>query len=163
MNDYIAAYLNGDSDEENLRCRFPVPWSKIIKKKLIEDYHIRFHETIWGNDIWFSAQVGCYAKTICVFNEVGYVSTVREGSLISDFCWSREEVFDRLQEALISERLFKSFGWGHVNKYSNMYLLITFRKYGFWWRLRFLAVNIVHWPISIAMGRFLMKVVFFEG
>ena len=156
-SDYIAAYLNGDRYEGNLRCRYPIPSCKIVKKSLVDLNQIRFDETHWGNDIWFSAQVGCYARSLRVSPKVGYGLTVRDGSLISDLCGSQDELLDRVQESLKSERLFKVFGWGDVAKLSNLFLGIAYRKHGFWWCFAFCIKNLTRWHVFKSTGVFLAK------
>ena len=154
---YIAAYLNGDSSETNLRCKWPVPTGKIIRRSIVEANQITFSETRWSNDVFFSAQVACFANKIRVTDRVGYVMTVREGSLISDFCGSQAEVLDRLQETIKSERLYSSFRIPQPSKLSNDYLWITYRKHGFFWCLRFCIKNLAKWPVAKATGLFLAK------
>lgn len=108
---FIKAYLNGNQDESNLRFNYNIPVGKIIKRDIISRHDIRFSETRWSNDIFFSAQVGCWAKQIEVSGVVGYVMTVREGSLVSDFCGTREEFLVRLSEALKTERSIRKRGF----------------------------------------------------
>ena len=108
---FIESYLKGDLAETNLRCNVNIPSGKIIRKKVINNQNIHFSETRWSNDIYFSAQVGCWAKTIEVIGLVGYVLTVREGSLVSDFCGTWEELRVRLSEALKTERFISKMGY----------------------------------------------------
>lgn len=147
-SDMIMNYLDGNPFEGDLRCYVLIPVCKIIRKTLVDQYQIRFDETKWANDAWFSAQVGCYAKRIAVSGIVGYVMTTRTGSLVSDFCGSSEEVLVRLKENLKSDRLFNKFGLSATEKISKRDMRITYDKHGFRWCFWFCLKNVFHWRVS---------------
>lgn len=67
--------------ELSLRYRFDVPWSKLIKRKLIQDHSILFDEVIAANDVMFSTKVGYYLKNFEVSDETIYCVTRNKGSL----------------------------------------------------------------------------------
>ena len=61
----IYNYLNNTSCKElELRYFFDVPWSKLIRKELVDKNNIRFDETLYSNDVMFSTKIGYYAKNI---------------------------------------------------------------------------------------------------
>ena len=91
-------------DELLVRTRYYVPWGKMIKKCLIEKYHIRFEEIRYSNDVLFSVHVGCYAKKIEVIDTVLYVVTSREGSATSNFSSKPDELRIRADAAFRSDR-----------------------------------------------------------
>lgn len=64
-----------------LRYRTYAPWTKMVKRSLINEHQITFDEEPASNDVWFSVQVGHYAKSIQVYEIPVYVRTVRQGSL----------------------------------------------------------------------------------
>lgn len=68
-------------NELNLRYKFSVPWSKMIKKKLIVDNGIYFEEIIVANDVLFSTKIGHAMKSFEVSNDVIYVVTESDHSL----------------------------------------------------------------------------------
>lgn len=86
-------------DESELRYKFEALWGKIIKRSLVDDHHIRFDETRYGNDVNFSAQCGLYANSIKVFDQELFIITQREGSLASsqfkECTRSYEEMYSR--------------------------------------------------------------------
>lgn len=160
VNQFIWDYLHKDHDESNLRRCFPIVMCKLFRREIIERYTIRCSETHWGNDIYFSAQYACVSHRIRVSERVGYVITVRQGSLISDFCGTRAEVLDRLQETLKAERLYARFhlpkaGYGLLSK---RYLWTTYRKHGFLWCFRTCLSFLFHPYLFEAMFLFLMKI-----
>lgn len=107
-------------DELPVRTRHYVPWGKMIKKSLIEKFHIRFDEIRYANDILFSTYVGYYAKTIEAIDTVLYVVTSCVGSVTSNFCSKPDELRIRadaafrydcflLQHDMCQQRLTTSF------------------------------------------------------
>ena len=68
-------------DENNIRTRFFVPWTKFVRKSLIDSRSIRFDELPYSNDVVCSVIIGCYAKTICVRDTSFYVVTQSKHSL----------------------------------------------------------------------------------
>lgn len=62
----------------------PMPWGKIIRRKLVEDNNIRFQETRANNDFLFSVKVGTLANSIKAKNQQLYWYTYRLGSLSNE-------------------------------------------------------------------------------
>ena len=159
VNQYIWEYVHNNHDESDLRCRFPIVMCKLFRREIIEKHAIRYSETHWGNDIYFSAQYACVSPRIRVTERIGYVITVRQGSLISDFCGSRAEVLDRLQEALKAERLYARYRLPKPKSgsLSNLFLWSTYKKHGFFWCLRTCLSFWFHPFVFKAMSLFLIK------
>jgi len=57
------------------------PVMKMTSKKLIDKYHISFEDVILGNDLWYSYQVGYFAKKVEVVNKRLYIYTVNANSI----------------------------------------------------------------------------------
>lgn len=81
-NDYVNPinFYDGKNDF-NLRYNFAVPWSRFVKKQMIDNNNIRFQETPRHNDVGFGYLVGYYAKEIKVDRRAIYCITTREGSV----------------------------------------------------------------------------------
>lgn len=60
---------------------FKQPWLKMVRRDFIASHHIQFEDVILGNDVWFSYQVGYYAKKIKVINNRLYVYTINSNSI----------------------------------------------------------------------------------
>lgn len=75
---YRAARLNWIMNQKEqakadlLRFVHSEPWCKIVRRKLIIDYNLRFDETPILNDVRFSYMAGFHAKTIKVIEKCGY-------------------------------------------------------------------------------------------
>ncbi len=80
----INEYLNGKQSEEVLKYRLHGPWSKLIRRELIEKYHIRFDTCCWSEDVMFSVRTAYYAKKIDACADTIYIITERENSLTSN-------------------------------------------------------------------------------
>ena len=94
---YLQTYHN-----KNIYARsyFPCPVAKMVRKSLVESYKIRFDETRWSNDFYFSVSIGCYAESINFDNHVIYVICERKSSLTFNFCEKKEENIIRAEVAL---------------------------------------------------------------
>lgn len=72
---------NSLKDEFQLRYRYIVPWSKLIKKSFIDQHNIYFDEVISANDVMFSTRVGHFMEQYKLSEEVIYCVTKNKGSL----------------------------------------------------------------------------------
>lgn len=80
FNNLLYKYLQSN-DDSYLRFEHVVPWSKMIKRELVETNHIHFESTPYSNDVLFNIECGCKANQIEVVQEALYVVTSRIGSL----------------------------------------------------------------------------------
>lgn len=67
--------------ETRLRYQFFPPWSKLIRKAMVDENQIQFGETRYSNDVLFSIKTGFYAKSVLVSNESIYFLYEQENSL----------------------------------------------------------------------------------
>lgn len=81
MNNYLKE--KNYKNELKLRYCTYVPWSKLVKKSLVNKYNIKFDEIIVSNDIMFSTKIGRYAWEIAISNEEIYCVTKNDRSLTS--------------------------------------------------------------------------------
>ena len=81
--DSLRRYLKEPCEENELILRYHMvaPWSKMIRRSLIEDNHISFENTMVANDVFFCRQLGVYADSVAVEDATIYIITDREGSL----------------------------------------------------------------------------------
>lgn len=127
---FIRQFLDGDKSENNLRSSFHSLWGKIIRRSLVLDNDIRFDETKWSNDVFFSCQTGYHAKSIEVIGGVMYVLTQRSGSLTSNFCGTKEEFRVRMGEIFKSESFLAAQGIHSDCLDSDMMILNYYNRYG---------------------------------
>lgn len=95
----MIADFKRTGDNVPIRACCPPPWGKMIKKELIGSYNIRFDETRWSNDQFFSAVSGIKASHVKVIDEVLYVVTERQGSL--SFALRQHDNISCVEECLV--------------------------------------------------------------
>lgn len=93
-------------DDSRLRYMFDPMWGKWVSLDFVNRNKLRFDETRWGNDCYFSIVAGVKAQTIAVSSRVGYIVTERGGSLSHCYCGTMEEMIVRAQIALRIHQLF---------------------------------------------------------
>lgn len=98
VNKRIDQYLI-DGDEWPIRAKMYAPWGKMIRRNLIVKNDIRFDETTYNNDVYFSLLTGYYSKIIEVVTRVLYVVTARSNSLAANFCSKPGELEQRAEVA----------------------------------------------------------------
>ena len=101
VRDYCSNKIT--ENELRLKYRFVEPYSKMIKREMVEINHIRFSDSLAGNDGWFSTLTAYKSKKIDVCDEVFYIIVEREGSLTT--AKNKASFESRLIEAL-KRRLF---------------------------------------------------------
>ncbi len=80
-NNLVRGYLAGTISEDTIRCKFGVPWAKMISREFVERNKFRFDEVVASNDLFFSLLCGVNANSIKAVDEIVYVVTVSKGSL----------------------------------------------------------------------------------
>ncbi|GEN51412.1 glycosyltransferase family 2 protein [Alkalibacterium pelagium] len=78
-------------NKNNLKYKFHVPWSKLIRRDFIVGNSIQFDEVLASNDVMFSAKMGFYTNTFEVSKNIIYCSIRDKGSLTTQI---NEAVYD---------------------------------------------------------------------
>ena len=111
-----------DHNDKRIRCNHCVPWGKIIRRSYIIDYHIRFDEVMYSNDVMFALLSGCSAKSVAVINRPIYVLTEREGSLTSQFASKPKELAIRTDVCFRAYQYIQTLGEPYISLFSCMAL-----------------------------------------
>src|SRR5699024_4567641 len=79
----VLNYIKESScrNESGLRYDYLAPWSKLIRKSIIEDNNIKFDEVLALNDVLFSTKVGYYINDFLASSEKIYCITRSKGTL----------------------------------------------------------------------------------
>lgn len=106
----IVAPINGciNNNLENVKFFYTTPWAKFIKRELILNNNIWFHETEISNDVYFSTNVDKFASVIEVDRTAIYCWTSRKLSVSRNV--SPEKAFIRLIEDNIRRSYLKKKG-----------------------------------------------------
>lgn len=95
--------------ERHLRYHFTEPWCKAIKMSFIKEHGIRFNESKILNDIYFSTQVGIFAKSIKVYTEKCYCVCNHSDSTAKSKK-TEEKMLDYTRETAKSNLLLAQYG-----------------------------------------------------
>lgn len=77
----VRDFLSGRIDENTIRFGFGSPCSKMVKRSLVVEHHLKFDEVVVCNDAFFAINVGYYARSVKAVDYIVYVATVSHGSL----------------------------------------------------------------------------------
>jgi glycosyltransferase involved in cell wall biosynthesis len=75
-----------------------LPWGKLIKRNMVENYNIMFQEVRYANDVFFSVRTAVAADKKTVSDYVFYCYTYRAGSLTK---WDNLTKEDSLNQLLV--------------------------------------------------------------
>lgn len=69
----IEGYSGSKNDLDIIKYRTNAPWNKMVRKDFVLDNHIEFEETVNGNDMFFTYQIGFIATKVsvdknCIYN-----------------------------------------------------------------------------------------------
>lgn len=79
----VNSYLTHPMHEQEIRLRYKyiAPWSRLIKRHIIEVNKIWFDEIRYSEDVMFAAKLGYYARNIKVCNRIIYCVVEHDGSM----------------------------------------------------------------------------------
>lgn len=89
--------------EIDIRYKFSVPWSKLIKKEFLDKNNIKFDNVIASNDVMFSIKTGYHMDKFKVDERVIYCTTRNKGSLTVT---RNKEIFDSRLNVYINKIKF---------------------------------------------------------
>lgn len=126
----VEKYKNNPNhkNENMLRYLWDSPCGKMIRRSLVEETGILFDEVAVSNDVMFSVKTGYEAKSVTASDEVIYIITDREKSLIKQYDYKslriREKVLISKSKFLkrhLSKVEYESL---NINAYNNILFLI---------------------------------------
>lgn len=124
-------YWKTHSDKKIRSC-FSPPWSKLIRRSLIEDNQLRFDEIMQAEDCMFSAKLGFYAAGVSVVPKPFYRLMDHDGSMTTDE--SKEALLLRLQVLCERYNFWKGKkgyeGTLRLLRNDGLNLLLRVRRYG---------------------------------
>jgi len=105
------------------------PWVRMVKKSMIDKYHIRYEEVLHGNDIFFSFQVGYFAKSIKAESKAIYFYYYNPKSLTNVKHNINKELIS-IQHLLQANEFRKFIGHPEWNSSLLKRFLSFYKKYG---------------------------------
>lgn len=100
-------------DDREIRFNHCVPWSKMIRRSLVEESRIRFDEVRYATDVMFNVKLGSKARSVRIDDRAIYVLTRRDDSMTSRFCRKPGELRIRSEIALQAHKLMNTCGYPH--------------------------------------------------
>ncbi len=136
---YVTEFVKSGgcrNDELYLRYFFIVPWSKLIRAKIVRDNEVTFDEVRYSNDVMFSIKTGFYAGSISADLRTVYCVTENSGGLTTDMseeAWGiRHEVFSRRNLFLREHLTRKDYAFNKTRMGAFGRLIVAvYRKCGF--------------------------------
>jgi glycosyltransferase involved in cell wall biosynthesis len=110
-----------------IRYRFVVPWSKMIRRKLVVENGILFSEVLAANDVMFSLKTGHAARGVSVSDEIIYCVTERSGSLTQSYS---EPIFDARFEVATEHNRFLAQHAPHLTGPSMLRFVLRSFRFG---------------------------------
>lgn len=95
-------------DFDILRYKCYPPWTKMIRKDLVDKNNIKFDETIASNDVKFSVYVGAHSRIIEICPFVIYIRNIRQGSL--QYSLKKEILLSRINVGYDVNSFLESIG-----------------------------------------------------
>lgn len=80
VDDYLRS-----GDETDLRSKWYVPWSKLMRREFIESRALYFDEIVYSEDMVFSIKAGILAQRVIVRDHSYYCATFSDNSMTSRF------------------------------------------------------------------------------
>lgn len=144
----VRKYLKHKSEKTLALYKYKntVCWNKLVARKLIVDYNIRFETCQVNNDVLYALLVGYYAKSFEVINDELYLFTENVDS-ITHKMRTVEREFQFYLQAQKRNGFYKTMGLTHLPFYRADYLYVPFmlKKRGIkdtikfftlWWKNR---------------------------
>lgn len=79
VNSYLAHPMR--EQEIRLRYKYMAPWSRLIKRRIVEVNKIWFDEIRYSTDVMFAAKLGYYARKIQACDRIIYCVVEHDGSM----------------------------------------------------------------------------------
>jgi hypothetical protein len=140
----VQEYINRPTQIRKMKMgyRFYVPWSKLIRRELINKHDIRFDEIIVSNDVMFSVKTFHFSQMVkadianiyCVTQTAGSLTTqknqlkseIRVDVFIKMHIWLKENCNKKIYRAIRRPQI--SLLWGHVQNYGFKFAYRMSRK-----------------------------------
>ncbi|MBQ6254793.1 MAG: glycosyltransferase family 2 protein [Bacteroidales bacterium] len=121
LNNLLTFYRE-TGDDSRLRCFHVVPWSKMIKRELIERLGARFDEIRYSDDVMFSMKTGIGATCVMVADERVYRNYLRRGSVSHPRAWNSNLMALRAEIGMRANKMAKE---SHSLSYDDAYIALA--------------------------------------
>lgn len=106
---YWKDYDGSNYMRDQIRFHHNVPWTKMVSRNFILRNNIRFEETINGNDIFFSMQVGYYTNNIAIEKKQLYVYLRNENSILTKKATAKS-LYCKIRHRILQNEFYSYIG-----------------------------------------------------
>ena len=75
------AFFDGNIASDELKFKLTVPWNKMVKRDLLEKYHVSFEDCVVANDLLYTYQIGYYSRKTIVESAKIYNYVINNNSV----------------------------------------------------------------------------------
>lgn len=112
LNQYIDNYNKGRKHSKEVLCfGFWSPWSRMIKRSIVEHHDIKFEEIPVGNDMMFILNASRWAKNVKVETDVVYFYYKPAGGSITSSYWNEKTKILRFESTLKLDQFYTEIGY----------------------------------------------------
>lgn len=112
ITSYINNYLNKRIySEKVLRYGIWTPWTRMVRRKLVEDNNLLFEEVSVGNDIMFCLNCSKYAQTIGVETSITYFYYTPTNGSITAKNYILSMLESRCNSVILRNKIYDSVGY----------------------------------------------------
>ncbi len=119
LNKYVSDCTRGEKDVDYVKYKINVPWNKMVRRAFVEQYMCTYEEIPKANDMFFTFQVGYFAKKVDVIDIYLYNYIVYRSSQ-TNINWNESKIQCFLENFYKNRGFFefiKHPEWVHGNLY----------------------------------------------
>lgn len=116
----IENYKGSKNELDAIKYRTNAPWNKMVRKSYVEERHLHFEETVNGNDMFFTYQIGYFARNIQVDKSMVYYYDTTSNGMTNRKRNSEDYYLCRLNHWFQANAFFKFIG--HAEWQSSIFI-----------------------------------------
>ena len=127
---WLTSAKTTPKDLDRIKFMHYAPWNKMINMEMVYNHQIRFEETKNGNDMFFTLQVGWFAKKIQIDYTPIYRYVYQQGSLVNNRKKTSEEIISKLlhREQMSEFRIY--LGYPEIKESGMFHYLLSCLRSG---------------------------------
>lgn len=107
-----------EKDENYIRYKFYAPWNKMLSMNFLKSHKIFFEEVHQGNDVFFSIQVGFYAKRISIISNSLYTYIINYNGISQTVSWNYSQLENCFLRLFNLNDIYQNVEHANLNEFS---------------------------------------------
>lgn len=129
---YTLSFLaDNDKVSDNLKYRLTVPWNKMVKKELLDHYHVLFEDCVVANDLLYTYQVGYYSNRINVETSKIYNYVINKNSVSTNRKHNKDYYYCCFRHYFQNNEFYKFVGHPEWQRSFLLRFVAILKKNGF--------------------------------